>query len=84
MKRKFTDNLDELKKEVNNAWGNSDFGYRSKLHVVRFALLKRASGYSNGHTADCILKELNMITEKLTLTKKGKYWLWEFFEKGYK
>jgi len=82
----FTDNIDELNKEIDSVWGYADFGESlAKIHVVKYALLKVASGYSNGYTADRIIKHLGFITsKKRDLTKKGKYWLWEFFKDGYK
>lgn len=61
------------------AFGYSNFGDSSKRDVVRYALLKTASGYHNGHTAQCIINELGLTTKKLSLTKKGKEYLYEAF-----
>lgn len=65
--------------EIDAVWGNSNFGTMSKEDVVKFGLLKCASGYHQGHTSQCILKELGLITEKYNLTRRGRYCLYEFF-----
>ncbi len=69
--------------ELNEVWQNANFGNVSKRDVVRFALLKAACGYANGHTAQCIIQELGLVgkseMKSLTLTKKGKQYLWEAF-----
>lgn len=67
---------------LTNAFGYANFGDVSKRDVVRYALLKTASGYHNGHTAQCIINELGLTTKKLTLTKKGKEYLYEAFRNG--
>jgi len=66
-------------KDLEKAFGNSNFGDITKREVVRGTLLKYACGYYSGHTAKCIVKELGLITEKLTLTKKGKEYLYYAF-----
>jgi hypothetical protein len=68
--------------EIDAVWGNSNFGSMTRENVVRFGLLKCASGYYQGHTSKCILKELGLITDKTyKLTKRGKFCLWEYFGK---
>ena len=66
--------------QLDIAWGYANFGDRSKRDVLKFALLKTSCGYHNGHTANCIIKELGLIGKHM-LTKKGKEYLWEAFGK---
>jgi hypothetical protein len=40
--------------------------------VVRYALMKVACGYHNGHTSQCIINELGLCSKDLILTKKEK------------
>ena len=51
--------------------------------IVDHALLKVACGYSNGHTAECIIEELGLVlitkTRKISLTKLGRNYLYEKF-----
>ena len=70
------------KETLINVFANADFGTSSRRDVVRYALLKIACGYQNGHTAQCIINELGLCTKKLTLTKKGKEYLYEAFRNG--
>jgi tRNA(Ile)-lysidine synthase TilS/MesJ len=69
--------VSEKKLEV--AFGNSNFGDITKREVIKSTLLKYACGYYSGYTAKCIVKELGLITEKLSLTKKGKEYLYYSF-----
>lgn len=74
--------------QLDITWGNANFGSRSKRDILKFALLKIACGYANGHTAQCIIKELGLVGKSAmkgnTLTKKGKEYLWEAFgENGF-
>ena len=67
--------------EIDTVWGKADFGgMLTKDEVVRFGLLKCASGYYQGHTSRRILKELKLITDKYNLTKRGRYCLYEYFK----
>lgn len=84
-KRILADDENKIKKELqslitdeqlDNAWGNANFGKVSKRDLVANTLLKCASGYSTGHTAKCICQQLGLITTKYTLTVKGKEYLW--------
>lgn len=68
--------------EIDTVWGNSNFGSMSKMDVVKFGLLKCASGYYQGYTSKGILKDLGLITETYKLTRRGKFCLWEFFGKN--
>jgi hypothetical protein len=66
--------------EIDGVWGNSHFGSVSKEDVVKFGLLKCASGYYQGHTSKSILEELGLKQKKRNcLTKRGKFCLFEFF-----
>ncbi len=73
--------------EINKAFENTNFGPAPHWHILKFSLLKVASGYHTGYTSQCILHELKLVNKtdaKPGLTKRGKYCLWEWFEKGYK
>ncbi len=63
-------------KQIDEVWENADFGNIPKREVIKGALLKCALEYHNGHTADCIIKELGLITTKQKLTKMGKEYLY--------
>ncbi len=68
--------------EVESVWGNSSFGPKlnaNKIDVVKYALLKCASGYYQGHTSRQIATELGLLTKDYELTKRGQYCLYEFF-----
>ncbi len=70
---------DELIEEV---WGNANFGKSvSKREVIDNALLKAASGYSNGHTAESIIRELGLVDLNRVLTKTGKMYLYATFHR---
>lgn len=77
LKNNFVTETEQLKKEMAELWGFADFGKITKTHVIKNGLLKCASGYSQGHTSETILKELKMINNKYKLTKKGQFWLWK-------
>ena len=79
MNQVFSQIFDNLKKEIDNVWGNANFGTMGRIDVVKHGLLKIASGYQQGHTSKCILTELRMITENGRMTKKGRYWLWKLW-----
>ena len=68
--------------EIDIAWGNSDFGNITRREVIKSSLLKNACGYSTGHTANCILRELLLITTRNTLTKKGQQYLFAAYSNG--
>lgn len=78
-------NLEELEQlvsdeEIENAWGNSNFGNSlTKRQIIANGVLKYASGYHSGSTLQAILKELGLLTIQLSLTKKGKSYLWLSF-----
>lgn len=67
--------------ELDDAWGNSNFGGNSKRDVIANTLLKCASGYESGKTAKAIVENLGLVKlSKWTLTKKGKEYLYEAFK----
>ena len=73
------------KEEIEDVFNKTNFGPTPYEHIVKFSLLKIASGYSTGYTAQCCLLELGLVNPACkTLTKRGKYCLWEYFQKGYK
>ena len=70
-------------KELENAFGNSDFGEKDKRVVLKHILLKFACSYSTGHSAKSIAFELGLITSKNVLSVKGKEYLFDAFCDGY-
>lgn len=67
-------------KQLDDAWGNSNFGSISKRDVIKYTLLKCASGYHSGHTGKIICQELKLVyTNDWKLTKKGKEYLYYAF-----
>lgn len=68
---------------VQNEFANTDFGSTSNRDVIRFSLLKCASGYSTGHTAKQILIRLGLVDGRnWSLTQKGKEYLFVAFYQG--
>lgn len=65
--------------DLDKVWGNANFGSSSRMDVIKYGLLKVASGYYQGHTSATILRELGLITESYNLTTKGRYNLYKFF-----
>ncbi len=68
--------------KINQAWGNANFGDRSKRSIIANALLKYACGYATGHTVMQICTELGLIGKTQRLTKQGKQYLWEYYSNG--
>lgn len=67
--------------QIKKAWGNANFGKEvNKRDVIKYSLLKYASGYVTGHTVYCILLELLLINIKEELTPRGKNYLYYSFE----
>ncbi|MFC5046921.1 hypothetical protein ACFSTE_15890 [Aquimarina hainanensis] len=77
------------------AFERANFGDRSsKRDIVRYTLLRAASGYYNGYTSQRIIhalglttikriiNEVGLVKEELILTKKGKEYLYEAFRNG--
>lgn len=82
MPKKFTQERKMVtSEELEAIWGKADFGQMTKENVVKFGLLKCASGYYQGYTSKSILKELGLVTEAYNLTKRGRYCLFEYFGK---
>lgn len=78
------DNLQKIISDelVDKVWSNANFGDKmSKRDIIRYGLLKCASGYYTGFTLKNILSELG-LTKNLTLTKIGRIYLYEAFSNG--
>jgi len=64
--------------EITEAWGYANFGENvDKREIIQETLLQIAGGFSTGHTAMSICKDLDLVTGGSTsrpsnLTKKGK------------
>lgn len=69
--------------QINEAWGDADFGTASRRDVVNNTVLKCASGYYTGHTAACIVRELGLVQQrKWKLSESGKRYLYAAFSGG--
>lgn len=68
--------------QLDTAYGNAHFGTMTKRDVIRFGVLKCASGYRQGHTSKTICEDLGLITKNYNLTSKGRIYLWAAFSKG--
>lgn len=71
-------------KDIDDVWGNANFGDMPRRNVVNQALFQIAGGYSIGHTAMRICQELGLVGIKRghyqNLTKKGKRYLYEVYK----
>lgn len=70
-------------KQIDIAWGFANFGEGlTKREIIANTLLKCASGYQTGHTAKCIVEELGLVTQKWTLSQRGKRYLYSAYSGG--
>lgn len=67
--------------KVDVAFKGTNFGSMSNRDVIRYSLLKYATGYCTGHTAKQVCTELGLVS-KSGLTKAGKQYLYEAFCEG--
>lgn len=70
--------------EIERVHDHADFGPGlSKRNVVRFGVLKCASGFHQGSTSRTICIDHGLITPATyKLTKKGRLYLWVAFCRG--
>ncbi len=69
-------------RQINDAWGNADFGQVDKRKIIGNALLKYATGRKTGRTIESICLELGLITKRCALSVKGKIYLFAHFSQG--
>jgi len=71
--------------EIEQAFKGTNFGSAAPENIIKWSLLKIASGYLTGYTAQCILQELGLLSKakRTALTKRGKSCLWDYFKAGY-
>lgn len=62
--------------QVDKAFKNTNFGSAVPRELIQDSLLKTACGFHSGHTIECIVKELKLVTTKRKLTKKGQNYLY--------
>lgn len=63
--------------ELDKVHANAKFGTMTKRDVVKYGVLKCASGYHQGHTSKTICIEHGLIYESdYKLTPKGQEYLW--------
>ncbi len=66
--------------ELAGVWGDANFGDEDRMDTVRYAILKYASGYHSGFTAQTICQRLGLLNKALRLTPRGRYCLYEWFK----
>lgn len=71
--------------QIDEAWGNADFGTSARRDVINGGIMKVVGGYSNGFTLRQILNELGLVTlEKYTgkaeLTSLGRLFVFALYE----
>ena len=49
--------------------------------ILAEGVSKRLAGYSTGHTVKCCMIECGLLTEKLTVTKRGRSFLFHWLNK---
>lgn len=64
--------------QVEKAFEGTNFGGGDKRDIIRETLLQLNAGFSSGHTAKVICRELGLLG-KNDLTKKGKRYLHHAF-----
>jgi len=71
---------------INKAFKDTNFGTAKPIDIIKWSLLKVASGYSTGHTVQIIMQDLGLIIKarQPKLTKHGQHNLWELFKEGYR
>jgi hypothetical protein len=69
--------------EITKAWGNASFGICKRV-ALKYALLKVMCKPEcrQSHTMTKILEELELITPKYRVTKKGREYIWAVFNKN--
>lgn len=68
--------------EMEKAFAFANYGTMPHRDVLKFAVLKYASGFEQGYTSAQIILELGLINSKKKLTKKGRSYLWAAFSNG--
>ena len=77
------ENLNQIitDEQLEKAFENTSYGTNPDVRlIIKWALMKVACGYANGHTSKCIIQELGLCTKKSGLTSKGKQYLYRSFE----
>lgn len=77
-------NIEEIitDKQLDQSWGNANFGDMSKRNYLRQILLKCACNYRSGSTAEHIIYDLDLANEVGELKAKGREYLYEAFSNG--
>lgn len=70
--------------QIEDAFKGTNFGDNydntpSKRCLIGQCLLKLNCGYNDGHTIKQICRELNLVTSKFNLNKKGKEFLFRCY-----
>jgi hypothetical protein len=69
--------------QINAVWENANFGDVPRRDIIDETILKCASGYHSGYTAQCIVRELGLVSpKKWELTALGRKYLYEAFVKS--
>tara|TARA_R110000765_G_C18541128_1_gene560965 strand:+ start:241 stop:489 length:249 start_codon:yes stop_codon:yes gene_type:complete len=63
-------------KEITVAFAYANFGKgKTQRELINEGLTQQKAGYHTGHTMQCILQELGLISEPLKLTVMGNKYL---------
>lgn len=66
-------------KQLDDVWGNANFGSESKRDVLKDTLIKVLAGYDTGSAAKFICRQLGLIFDnKWALTSKGRKYIGEY------
>ena len=72
------DKLEDLisDSELDEVFGEANFGDRTHRQIIKETLLKCVCGYHAGSTATHIVIKLHLVTPQWNLTNKGKAYLY--------
>ena len=74
------------RKEIKDVFKGTNFGNANYEDLIKWGLLKIASGYATGYTIKTIFQELKLLskTKCPKLTKRGQYCLWIYHSEDYR
>lgn len=70
-------------KQIEIVWGHANFGgSHTKREIIANTVLKCASGFHTGRTAQMIVEELGLVTKDWKLSQRGKRYLFAAYSGG--
>lgn len=70
--------------QIQEVWGNADFGQFSQREIIAKTLLKCACGYTSGKIARYIVEDLGLVTADWKLSQRGEAYLYAAYQDKYK